>query len=135
MQEMQDNRESQSKIRNDIRIGSASSSELKLLGLLPSVIRVAEVAVRSSLEVLGFLEVELAHWGKCKHVWENVQTSDLLTDNTRSEIPVVADDLDKLLVGLLASPVGINVDRQRLSNTDGVGELNKGTTSKASSNQ
>ena len=43
-----------------------------------------------------------------------------LTDDTRSEVPVVADDLDELLVGLLASAVGVDVHRQRLSDTDGV---------------
>ncbi len=36
-------------------------SELELLGLLPGVGRVAEVAVRSSLKVLGLLEVEFAY--------------------------------------------------------------------------
>ena len=39
---------------------STKRSELELLGLLPGVGRVAEVAVRSSLEVLGLLEVEFA---------------------------------------------------------------------------
>jgi hypothetical protein len=34
--------------------------ELELLGLLPLVVGVAEVAVRCSLEVLGTLELELA---------------------------------------------------------------------------
>ena len=55
------------------------------------------------------------------------------TDDTRPEVPVVADDLDELSVGLLASAVGFDKDRQRLSDTDGVRELDKGTTSETSS--
>ena len=58
-----------------------------------------------------------------------------LTDDTRAEIPVVADDLDELSVALLASAVCIDEDGQGLSNTNGVRELDKGTTGKASSDQ
>ena len=43
-----------------------------------------------------------------------------LTDDTRAEIPVVADDLDELSVALLASAVRIDEDGQGLSNTNGV---------------
>jgi len=32
------------------------------------------------------------------------------TDNTWSEIPVLADDLNELLIGLLARSIGINID-------------------------
>lgn len=48
------------KKRQAIDGASTKRSELELLGLLPGVGRVAEVAVRSSLEVLGLLEVEFA---------------------------------------------------------------------------
>ena len=57
------------------------------------------------------------------------------TNDTRTEIPVAADDLDELLVGLLASAVGVDEDGQRLSDTDGVRELNEGTAGKASRNE
>ena len=58
-----------------------------------------------------------------------------LTDDTRPEVPVVADDLDELSVALLASAVCIDEDGQGLSNTNGVRELYKATTSKATSNE
>ena len=65
----------------------------------------------------------------------NKSTTTKLTNDTRTEIPVVADDLDELSVALLASAVGFDKDRQRLSDTDGVRELDKGSTGKASSDQ
>ena len=54
------------------------------------------------------------------------------TDDTGAEIPVLADDSNNLLVGLLASAVSVDVDRQGLSNTDSVGKLNKGSAREAS---
>ena len=57
------------------------------------------------------------------------------TDDTGAEIPVLADDGNDLLIGLLSSAVGVNVDRERLSDTDGVGELDEGTASEASGNK
>ena len=53
------------------------------------------------------------------------------TNDTGAKIPVAADDLDELLVGLLAGAVGVDEDGQRLSDTDGVRELNEGTAGKA----
>ena len=51
-----------------------------------------EVTVRSGLEVLRPLEIEL-------------------TDNDSwAEVPVLLDDRDELIVGLFASSIGINVD-------------------------
>ena len=44
------------------------------------------------------------------------------TDDTGAEVKVVADDLDELLVGLLAGAVRVDVDGERLGDTDGVGE-------------
>jgi len=61
--------------------------------------------------------------------------SDRRTDDTRTQIPVLVDDGDELLVTLLSSAVGIDVDREGLGNTDGVGELDENTTSKASSDK
>jgi len=84
--------------------------ELERLGLLPAEALVgAEVAVLSGLEVDGLGEVEL------------------LDNDTGTEVEVVADDLDELLRVLLRGTVGIDVDRQRLGDTDGVRELDEGT--------
>ena len=92
--------------------------ELELLGLLPGEALVGtEVAVLGSLEVDGAVQVEL-------------------TDNdTGTQVEVLVDDLDKLLRALLRGAVGVDVDGEGFSNTDGVGELDKGTTGKASSDQ
>jgi len=61
--------------------------------------------------------------------------SDRRTDDTRTEIPVLVDDVDELLVALLSSAVGVHVDGEGLSNTDGVGELDEDTAGEASSDQ
>jgi len=66
--------------------------ELELLGLLPVVGGVSEVTIRGGLEVDGLLEVEF------------------LDNDTRAEIPVVVDDLDEFLIGLLAGAVGVDID-------------------------
>lgn len=85
--------------------------ELEFLGLLP-----AEGLVGTEVAVLGSLEVDRV-----------VQVE--LTDNdTRSKVEVVSDDLDKLLGGLLRGTVGVDVDGERLSDTNGVGELDKSTS-------
>ena len=42
---------------------------------------------------------------------------------------------DELIIGLFASTIGIDVDGQRLRNTNGVGELDKGTTRETAGNQ
>jgi hypothetical protein len=57
------------------------------------------------------------------------------TNDTGAEIPVLVDDGNKLLVGLLASAVSINIDGEGLGNTDSVGELNEGAAGEASGNQ
>lgn len=75
------------------------------------------------MTVLGSLEVDGA-----------VQAE--LTDNdTGAQIEVVADDLDKLIGVLLRGTVGVDVDGKGLSNTNGVGELDKGTAGKAGVDQ
>lgn len=56
------------------------------------------MAVGRGLEVLRALEFEFTD------------------DDTGAEIPVLLDNGNELLVGLLASTIGINVDRQRLGN-------------------
>lgn len=57
------------------------------------------------------------------------------THDTRSEVPVLTDELDNLLLRDLSCAVGVDIDRQRLSYTDSVGELDKNTTSNATRDQ
>ena len=87
--------------------GGARASQNQLLGLLPCVVGVAEVAVRCGATVDRLLQVELLH------------------DDARPEIPVLADDLDELEVRPLACAVCVDEDRQGLGDTDGVGELDE----------
>jgi hypothetical protein len=67
--------------------------------------------------VLGSLEVD----------W--LGQVELLDNDTWSHVEVVADNLDKLIRGLVRGTVGINEDGKWLSNTDGVGELDERTAS------
>lgn len=53
---------------------------------------------------------------------------ELLDDDTRTKVEVVADDLDKLFGALVRGAVGLDEDGEGLGNTNGVGELDKGTT-------
>ena len=55
----------------------------------------------------------------------------LLDDDTGAQVEVVADDLDKLVRCLLRGAVGVDVDREGLSNADGVRELDEGAASEA----
>ena len=57
------------------------------------------------------------------------------TNDTWSEVPVVVDDLDDLLVGSFPCAICVHINRQRLSHTDGIRELHKRAASNASSNQ
>jgi len=75
------------------------------------------VTVLGSLEVDGVVQVELTN------------------NDTRSEIKVVADDLDELLGVLLRGAVRVDVDGEGLSDTNGVRELDKGTSAKTGSDQ
>lgn len=93
------------------------------------------MTVRRSLEVLGLGEIKLTY---CEHpsasVCKTVKNKSP-TDDTGPEVPVLLDDGDELFVGLFASAVGINVDGQRLSNTNGVGELHKCATGETGSDK
>ena len=103
---------------NALRQSSRQCLELERLGLLPGEALVGtKVAVLGSLEVDGAVQVELAH------------------NDTRTEVKVAADDLDELSRGLVRGAVSVDIDGQRLSNTNGVGELDKGTAGKASVDQ
>ena len=75
------------------------------------------MSVLGSLEVDGLVQVELTN------------------DDTRSEVEVLADDLDELLRGLLRGAVRVDVDGKGLSDTNGVRELDKGTSAEAGVDQ
>ena len=72
-------------------------------------------------------EVRLKHGRLCVHV--------ILTNETRAEIKVLANNLNKLLIGDFASAVGVDVHGKRLSDTNSVRELHQGTASKTTSNE
>jgi hypothetical protein len=81
--------------------------ELELLGLLPGEVLVGEVAVL----------------GGC--VVDRVGEVQLLDNDTRTEVKVLVDNLNKLLGGLVRGAVCLNEEGQRLSYTDGVGKLDQ----------
>lgn len=59
----------------------------------------------------------------------------LLDNDTRTQVEVVPDDLDQLLRGLVGGTVGLNEDRERVSDTNGIRELDKGTTGELSADE
>lgn len=75
------------------------------------------------MTVLGRLEVD------------GLGKVELLDNDTGAEIEVLADDLDELIRGLLRSTVGLDEDGEGLSDTNGVGELDKDTAGKAGMNK
>lgn len=94
------------------------SLELQSLGLLP-----AEALVGTEVTVLGGLEVD------------GLGQVELLDNDTGSQVEVITDDLDELIRALGRGAVGLDVDRQGLSDTNGIRELDEGTASEASSDQ
>jgi hypothetical protein len=75
------------------------------------------------MAILGRLEVD---WlGKVK----------LLNNDTGPHVKIGPDDLDKLIGALVRSAICVNVDRQRLGNTDGIRQLDKGTTGETGSDE
>lgn len=88
--------------------------ELELLWLLPGEGLVAKVTVLGSAVVDGVGEVKL------------------LDNDTGTEVEVLADDLNELLGGLLGGTVVLNEEGEGLGNTNGVRELDEGTTGEAS---
>ena len=79
--------------------------QLEGLGLFPAEFGTTKVTVSGSLLVDGFEQVEF------------------LDDDTRTQVPVVADNLNKLSLGLVRGTVGLNEDGQWASNTNGVRQL------------
>ena len=94
--------------------GYSERLELELLRLLPGEALVGtEVAVLGGLKVDGAVEAELAD------------------DDTGTEVEVVADDLNELLIGPLAGAVGVDEDGEGLGNANGVRELDEAAASEA----
>jgi hypothetical protein len=85
--------------------------ELEFLGVFPSELITTKVTVGSSLLVDGLEEVKF------------------LDNDTRTEIKVISDDLDKFSLSLIGGTVGINENGKRLSNTNSIRKLDKSTTS------
>ena len=65
-------------------------------------------------------------------VVDRVGEVQLLDNNTGAHVEVGLDDLDKLLRRLVRGAVGVDVEREGLRDTNGVGKLDKGTAGEAS---
>jgi hypothetical protein len=90
--------------------------EIDALGLLPCVGRVAEVAVGGGLEVDRLLEIEFTDWvGRRMRTCAMRNDPEGHTNNTRPEVPVLANYLNELLIRLLASAVSVNINGEGLS--------------------
>ncbi len=85
--------------------------ELELLWLFPGEALVGEVTVLGGLKVDWLGQVEL------------------LDDHSRAEVEVGANDLLELVGGVVGGSVGVDENGGWLSDTDGVGELDKRTAS------
>ncbi len=59
----------------------------------------------------------------CSLAVDRLLQVELLHDNTRPKIPVLPDNLDELQISFLACAIRVDKDRQRLGDTNGVGEL------------
>jgi len=96
-----------------------SSLKLELLRLLPGEvgIRATKVTKRSSLLINRTTKLKIT--GK----------------HTRTKIKVVENDADQLLIGLDTSAVSVNIQRQRLRDTDAVADLDKAALAELSSNE
>ena len=99
--------------------------ELKLLGLLPG-----EVLPMLAVIILGrgkeaYLVGEVAVLGRLEV--DGVGELELLDNDTGAEVEVVLDDLNELIRRLVRSAIGLDEERQGLSDTDGVGKLDKRT--------
>lgn len=66
---------------------------------------------------------------------DGLEKIEFLDNDTRTEIKVLTDDLDKVSIRLGTSTVSINKDRKRLSDTNSIRKLNKSTTSELGVNQ
>src|SRR5258708_34386827 len=111
------------------------------------------MAIGSSLEVLGFLEVKVAYYVTvlCS-VKDPTEQRTLLTDDTRAQVPILSNNGNQFVIRLFTSSVSVHVDRQWLRNwrrtfsvnsmftirthtTNGIRKLDKDATSQASLHQ
>jgi hypothetical protein len=103
--------------RGYLRIGLVHL-ELQRLRFLPTEVLVgAKVAILGRLEVDWLVQVKLAN------------------DDTWSQVEVGPDDLNQFVGSLVRGTIRVDVDRERLSNTNRVRELDKGASSKSGSDQ
>jgi len=100
-----------------ILINLQSVGNGKMLGVLPSELLPAKVAVARGLAVDGVLEVQV------------------LDDAARTQVEVVLDDLQQLLLGVLGGAVVKHSDRNGLCHADGVRHLYSGALANFASNQ
>jgi hypothetical protein len=84
--------------------------DLQHLWLLPREVLVGEVTVLCSLEVDWLGQIQL------------------LDNDTRSHVKVLANDLDQLVAGLVTGSVGLNEEGKWLGNTNGIRQLHEATT-------
>lgn len=89
-------------VESNIDVPKLVHLELEGLWLLPAEVLVGEMTILGGLEIDWLGKVEL------------------LDDHTWTKVEVVADDLDQLVRRLVRCTIGVNEDRQRLSDTDGV---------------
>jgi hypothetical protein len=61
---------------------------------------------------------------------DGVDEVELLDNDTGAHVEVGLDDLDELAGALVGGAVGLDEDGERLSDTNGVGELDEGTAGK-----
>lgn len=84
------------------------------------------------LESLGLLPVEALVGEmtvlRCAAV-DRLDEIELFDDDTRSQVEVVKDDLDKFMRGFVRSAVGFNKDGEWFGDPNGVGQLDEGTAS------
>ena len=79
--------------------------ELERLGLFPGELGTAKVTISSGLLVDGSEQIEF------------------LDDDTRTQVPVVSDDSNKLFLGLVRGAIGLNENRQWAGNTNSIRQL------------
>lgn len=85
--------------------------------MLPGELGAAKVTVSSGLLVDGSEQVEF------------------FDDDTRTQVPVVSDDLNKLSLRLVRGTVGLDEDGQWAGNTNGIGQLDSASAGNLGSNE
>lgn len=57
------------------------------------------------------------------------------TNDTRTQVPVVADNFDQFLISLLPGAVSVDINGEGFGNTNGIGQLHKRTARKTRGNE